>query len=251
MKKLFPMMLDAPETKSIVFSIPYWLFSFLILPDLLSLSTILTRGQPYEIWLEIGYHLLNFVLVLFFFFTYLRDSFIILQVHTKEVLKTAGFCAMIATFCKLAGWNLAADSGNFLYADAAAGSFLTTESDLLFFPTAVLYYQPLWGTLCLGLLTPITVSCLLYASVFAPICTSRPWLAYPVMAGSLLLIRLSFAFCLWPIKEELAIYLVQLPVHMIACWSYQKTDTVWTPILMHLFTNLVLAPFVLVLTHLT
>lgn len=245
MKKLFPMMLDAPETKSLVCSIPYWILCFFIFPFLLNFATITHRGQPYEIWLEMGYHLLNFVLILFFFFTYLKDAFLMLQVHTGVILKTAAFCALGAVLLKIGFFSLAMFNKNVQFINAAFGSFLITESDLLFYSTGVIYEQPVWGTLCISLLAPVTVSCLLYASVFAPICTSRPWLAYLVMAGLLLLIRLSFAFCVWPMEEEMAIYLVQLPVHMLACWSYQKTDTVWTPILMHGFSNMIMTPFIM------
>ena len=33
-------------------------------------------------------------------------------------------------------------------------------------------------------------------------------------------------------------YLVQLPVHLLACWAYQKTDNVWTPLFTLAATNL-------------
>jgi membrane protease YdiL (CAAX protease family) len=36
-------------------------------------------------------------------------------------------------------------------------------------------------------------------------------------------------------------YLVHLPIHLLACWSYQKTDNVWTPILSLVTTNLLLS----------
>jgi membrane protease YdiL (CAAX protease family) len=33
-------------------------------------------------------------------------------------------------------------------------------------------------------------------------------------------------------------YLVHLPIHLLACWSYQKTDNVWTPLITLAVTNL-------------
>ena len=226
-------------------AIPYWFFSFFLLPALMQLSTMTSRGSDYEIWLEIGYHILNFVVVLICYLSHLKDTFLMVQVRTKVILKTAFFCALTVALYKLLITYIMIANGNMVWANAAFGSLITNESDLLFYSTAILGYQPLWGTLCLSILAPITVSCLLYGSVFGATCPSRPWLAYPLMAGTILLIRLSMAFCLWPFEEELAIYVVQLPVHMLSCWAYQKTDTIWTPIFLHFFANLILAPFTL------
>ena len=242
MKKLFPPMTETPDISALG-TLPYWLFCFFLLPALMQLSTMATRGSDYEIWLEIGYHILNFVIVIICYFRHLKETFLMVQVRTKMILKTAFFCALIVALYKILITYIFAARGNIIWANAAFGSLISTESDLLFYSTAVLEYQPIGGTLCLSLLSPITVSCLLYGSVFGATCPSRPWLAYPLMAGTILLIRLSMAFCLWPLEEELAIYIVQLPVHMLACWAYQKTDTIWTPIFLHFFCNLVLAPF--------
>lgn len=244
MKKLFPSMSERLDDRALG-GIPYWFFCFFLLPALMQLSTITSRGSDYEIWLEIGYHVLNFILSLCFFLPHLKDTFLMVQVRTKIILKTAFFCALTVALYKLLITYIMTANGNMVWANAAFGSLITNESDLLFYSTAILGYQPLWGTLCLSLLAPITVSCLLYGSVFGATCPSRPWLAYPLMAGSILLIRLSMAFCLWPLEEELAIYVVQLPVHMLSCWAYQKTDTIWTPIFLHFFANLILAPFTL------
>jgi len=244
MKKLFPPMLEKPDARTLG-GIPYWFFCFFLLPSLMQFSTMTSKGSSYEIWLEIGYHVLNFLLVMFFFFSHLKESFLMVQIRTKLVLKTAFFCAVGIAIYKICLPYIFLFLGYYRFSIASFGSMITNESDLLFYSTAVIEAQPLWGTLCMALLTPFTVSCLLYVCVFAGIGTSRTWLAYLLMAGSLLLIRLSMAFCLWPLEEEIAIYIVQLPVHMLACWAYQRTDTVWTPIFLHLFSNLILAPFTL------
>ena len=45
---------------------------------------------------------------------------------------------------------------------------------------------------------------------------------------------------LWRQDVELNImmYVMQLPAHLIACWSYQKTDNIWTPIISLAIVNL-------------
>ena len=44
-------------------------------------------------------------------------------------------------------------------------------------------------------------------------------------------------------------YLVNLPIHLLACWSYQKTDNVWTPIFSLAATNLLLSIVLPLLLH--
>ena len=241
MKKWFPAMLDAPEGYTVGSSVLYWLMAFWVLPFICSLGTINARGQEYEIWMDIGYHVINFLCVFGLFFRYLRESFYMLRANFKLVLGVSAIGAILIIVIKLLCGVVAAISGNVSAMHAAFGTLLTTENDVLFYATAVLEIQPLWGTLCLAILAPVTVSCMLYATVFAPICTSRPWLAYLITALILLLQRLAMTLSLFPLQEELAIFAVQLPVHMFACWTYQKTDTVWTPIIIHVVVNLTMA----------
>lgn len=246
MKEMFPPMIEKPDARVLCSGIPYWFFAYLLFPGLLSLMTVSSSRSQYDSWLEIGYHVVNFLVVLFLFSPYLKDSLLTVQVYTRDVLKTAVSCAVAVAGLKLFVADLCVISGNELFANAAYGSLLTNEADLLFYSTALVIDQPIWGTISLVILAPFTVTCLYYACVFAPICTSRPWLAYLIMALLSLLPRLSVAFCLWPLESEIAIYLLQLPVHLVACWSYQKTDTVWTPIAVHFLSNLFFAGFSLV-----
>jgi hypothetical protein len=103
----------------------------------------------------------------------------------------------------------------------------------------IVYAQPLIGTFCMALLTPFAISGMYYATAFAPICVNRPWLAYIMVAVYLLVPRLLYALNWWLLSEEIMLYLVQLPIHLIACWSYQKTDTIWAPICSLAIVNLV------------
>ena len=38
---------------------------------------------------------------------------------------------------------------------------------------------------------------------------------------------------------KLYVYFLQLPIHLIACWSYHKADTIWAPITCLAIFNLV------------
>lgn len=159
----------------------------------------------------------------------------------KQVLTTAALCATVIVLLKLVILVVSVFCRNEMLTEVSFGLLLTTEADLLYFSTALMAAQPLYGTLCLVLLTPITVSCLFYASLFAPVCTSRPRLAYPVIAIAPVLAHLLLVFSLWSMPQQMTIFVLQIPVHLIACWSYQKTDTIWTLILTHMLSNMVFA----------
>lgn len=244
MHEWFPMMLDEPQPHAVGTGLAYWLFAFLLLPALVSLPLVSGLGltdDGNEIWFEMGYHGINFVVMLLTFFTYLKDSLFTAWLNFKKVFATAAICAAVIIVLKLVILVLSVLTGNTLFADASFGSLLTSEADLMFFSTALIPQQPLWGTLFVVLMAPVTVSCIYYGSIFAPVCTSRPKLAYVLVALVPVLARLAMVFALWSLPQQLAIFLVQIPVHLVACWSYQKTDTIWTPILTHMLSNLVLA----------
>ena len=241
MKRWFPDMIEAPDDRAVTSGVPYWVFAFFLLPLLINLSTITSRGQDYEIWFEIGYHVINFVFVLIVFLPSLRDAFLMVQANTKSFLRTVFACAGVIVVIKMVAYFVALFDGNMPWTNTIWGCLLTNESDLLYYSTAVVHEQPLWGTLCMVVLAPITVSCLLYGAVFAPICVRKPWLAYVVMTVAILAVRLNMAFCLWPLQEEMMIFVVLLPAHLIGCWAYQKTDTIWAPITIHFLSNLLLA----------
>ena len=232
-------MIDRPEGRTIAASLPYWLFAFFFLPFL---DLFFTADLEAAFWVDFVYHLINFIVVLILFIPYLRDSFLTVQIYPKKFFKIVGCCIFVVLVLKvaIADWSYAL--GSALFDGAAFGSWLTTETDLRYYSTSFIAEQPLWGILCVVLMTPVTTACLLYASVFAPISNSRPVLAYVVMTVAFLLIRLAMAFAFWSIEEEVAIFLVQLPIHLVACWAYQQTDTVWAPIAIHTVSNILLTP---------
>lgn len=121
---------------------------------------------------------------------------------------------------------------------AALWVFPMTEASALSLPAVILLKHPVIGMLCMVLLTPLTVSCLFYATVFAPVCANRPRLAYLAMALALMIPRIFNIWWLGNAGFEICTYLLQLPVHLLACWAYQKTDTIWAPIAAHALTNL-------------
>lgn len=240
MKSHFPIMLDRPGTRRIASGITYFLISFYAFPLVGMMFAQDASQELYGAWIDIFYHLCNFVITILIFRRYLADSFLNVQVYTKVFWSTVGICTAAVVVLKVVIFGAAYLSQNTLFLNTAFGTLLTSELDLEFFSTALVLEQPIWGTLVLVLVCPFTISCLLYGCIFAPICNNRPRLAYVVMTGILLLIHAVSIFCHWSSDEQIMMFLISLPVHLIACLSYHIADTVWAPIAVHTFSNLIL-----------
>jgi len=239
MKLKIPTWIDPPKSSSVAAGISYWFFAFLCIPFLILLILSGPDSSSQHAWIDIAYHGINFLAALVIFFPYLKESAFTLRFEWKKCLITAVICAVAVTAVKIAISLLSIFLDNWLLFALSDGMLITTEAELLLLPTTLAVEQPIWGTLCLVLLTPLTVSCLFYACIFAPICSNRPWLAYIVTIVTLFIPRLLLVFCFWSFKEQIIIYLVQLPVHMLACLAYHKTNTIWTPIAVHVISNLI------------
>lgn len=245
-RTLFPTMLEQPEKKTIASSLTYWIVAFVVLPFLMILFTADIRNRnDWLVWFEIAYHAFNFAVTMILFCGFLKESFINVQIYFKSFICTVMICLVLVILLKFAVFIAASFAGNEFIGYAAFGSLPTSEMDLLYFSSLLPYYSPVYGTICLVFLAPVTTSCLYYACCFAPICCGRPWRAYLAVAVALLIPRLALVLSVWTLSEELIIYALQLPVHLLLCWAYQKTDTIWTPITVITLSNLLICPIIL------
>lgn len=241
MKSHFPIMLDRPGTRRIVSGITYFIVSFYVFPFVGVLFAQDETQELYGVWIDLFYHLCNFAITVFIFRRYLKDSFLNVQVYPKIFWSTVGIGTAAIVVIKIVIFGAAFLSQNALFLNTAFGTLLTSEMDLEFFSTALALEQPIWGTLVLVLVCPFTIGCLLYGCIFAPICNNRPRLAYAVITGILLLLHGVMIFCRWSSDEQILMFLISLPVHLIACLAYHIADTVWAPIAVHSFSNAIMA----------
>lgn len=231
MKKLFPSMYECPEKPQIFAGLFYCILSFFSLPFLMTLLQIVSeRGPGMQYGYELAFHIINFLVVIVLFREYLTDSFLQVQLDRRKVLTAAGISLLAITV-----WVLLAAVGYVLF--LSYYSYITlfytlpvAELDVFAFTSDLVRDMPLWGTLCTVLLTPVTTACLFYATGFAPAATRKPWLGYLVVALVLLFPRACNAFNFHNLSTELILYLAQLPIHWAACWTYQKSNTVWAPV---------------------
>lgn len=235
MKRLFPEMYDRPGDWMPVPGIAYWVFAFFVLPTWLPMiADGLTNDLVGSSWVDIALHIINGLVVFFMYRTYAVESFLNVQMDTKKFFKTVGLASLVAV-------GIAVEM--YLYpVEAVWDAYPMNESTLLITPGLLVDTLPLYGTLCHVLITPIVVTGLFYVPVFAPMCCRKPWLGY-VMVTLALLVPLVADIMYRDTLDVLGgMFLLQLPIHLIACWSYQKTDTVWAPIatlsIFNLFTSI-------------
>lgn len=239
MKTIFPQMTDCPEGRTIAHSILYDLFAFVFVPYIMYWMVWGMNREYFALsFMELVYHGINFLVAVFLFWRYLADSFSVFSANLKDCMITLFIGVLI-----IIGWGVSVfvlgTSISSRLSDLAALSVLPlSEMDLQLLSSSSLYYRPLFSTICLTLCVPVTVSCLYYATGFAPACGNIPWLGYLLAALIPAVPRLINALTFWDPAEELVIYLWQLPIHLVACWTYQKTDTVWTPIFTLALSNL-------------
>ena len=230
MKRFFPIMNDEPE-KGMQFALfAYWFFAFLLVPLFIPmLADGLWENHQVTSWMEIIYHCLNGVVIVIMLKSYLADSFLNVQLNLKGFLLVVG-TSVLVLLALVTGLRRVLVLGTIDYYPVCEMIVALTSGYLV-------TKQPVFGTLCYSLVVPFAVTGLFYVTCFAPVCRRSRWLGYVVM--TVLLVIPCILDIMWR-KQALVIvvYIMQLPVHWVACWTYQKTDTVWAPIVTVALFNL-------------
>ena len=232
MKQLFPEMYDRPDKWMPVPAMAYWIFAFLILPTWLPLiADGLFNDLVGASWVDIALHIINALVVFAMYRSYAVESFLNVQLDTKKFFIAVGGASLIAV-C-LSVWMY------FFSVGEVWDAYPINELTLLITPGLLVNTMPLFGTLCHVLITPIVVVGLFYVPVFAPMCCRRTWLGYLMVSLALLVPVISDILYRDTMELLGGMYLLQLPSHLLACWSYQKADSVWAPLATLSIFNLV------------
>jgi uncharacterized membrane protein len=229
LQRLFPDMVSAPRTGTIIgtlivsfmiyvffpFALPWW---FSQVADNMRLLA----------WVEIFYLVFCFLTIGILMYAYLKDDFLNLQLDGRNFWKTV-LAAMglmvgyVAVLCMFA-WALGFDVGSVLR------RFPMEHQVAMMSYHYVLDILPGAGTVVLSLVPPMLLLGMHYAVGFAPVCARKQWLGYANIALNLLLVT-AFGI-LWRDQAgmQLASFAMRLPVHLLACWAYQKADNAFAPI---------------------
>ena len=201
----------------------YWIFAFVLIPLFLPMiGDGLWGNRQFSSWLDFVYHAINALAVGAMLRTYFGDSFLNVQLDTSKFFNTVGVA--LSLMLPLAGLL------HFLRIPVVVDAYPINEMGVAVSSGVMVAELPVFGTLCHVLFTPVTVVGLFYTVAFAPACCYKPWLGY-LAVTALLMLPPAFDI-LWRGEAEyvMQVFLLQLPMHLIACWSYQKADTVWAPL---------------------
>ena len=221
MKRFFPLMNDRPDAFMPFAAFGYWIFAFVLIPIFMPLigDGLWTnlRAAP---WLDFVYHAINAFVVVCMFKTYFGDSFLNVQLYPGKFFKTVGVALLLMLILVVSLFSV----------PWTVDAYPVSELDIAVSSGLMVEHLPLFGTLCYTLFTPVAVVGLFYVVGFSPMCCRKPWLGY-LMVTFLLILPAAFDI-LWRDSAEfmVPIFLLRLPMHWIACWTYQKADTVWAPI---------------------
>lgn len=239
MRKKLPVLMDAPETQVIGVTALYSILCFFSLPFILLLLLGGFENNLTAIsWYEIVFHVVNFAVMVGLFREYLQDSLDTLRICAKEVVHTIEIAVGLVVGVMLVWFALLRLTDWGMFYIASFGTVPMSEMDLFSLSADVVCANPIFGTLCMVVLTPVTVSCIYYAVGFVPAFNVRPWLGYLVVAAAIAFPRICNAVTYWDPAQQMVSYFAHLPIQLIACWAYRRTDTIWTPIILHAITNL-------------
>lgn len=242
MDKMFPPMYSKPEKIQTISLIPFWAWAFVFIPIYMPyIGFGLWEQWEVSVWLEIVYHVINGVGILFLMWSYLKEEWFMvttdIRFYLNHVAQTVGL--ILGTELVLL-FTLHFCGVNIAY---MLESLPSVEMSVSHTPLFVVELQPVFGTIALSVFSPISICGLFYCLGFAPVCYKKTWPAYLCIAVITLIPPV--IDILWRGEAALVLsgYLVNLPIHLLACWSYQKTNNVWTPIATLMITNLLVAVF--------
>ena len=239
MKKLFPPMYDCPEWQQVMMGGFYWVVYFFLLPALLNLIWMAIAPTDFVYaWICVAYYVLNALAVAWIFWDYLKESFWIFRYSLGSSFKTIlwGLLALavlqIPVFLVYAGGDLGCyvkDISPFPVADTLFQ--VSPKASMDFYPGLS---APFFVTL-----VPFTMSALYLTVGFAPATVKYRRRGYLIVAA------LAWVSCLFihlysrDLNGLQRTFFVVLPFWLCGCWVYQKTDTIWVPMIFHAAVNLI------------
>ena len=240
MNKLFPPMYSRPKKGMLFIMAVYGLFAFLVIPiGWMPLFGVgLWETPTWIAWLEIAYHVINAAVMGALIADCLKDGWFMMSLDWRGSLKHVGLtiglmlAVLVQQIAFLFPWGV------------PVGFSLETlpvvEMSVSLTPGYFAASRPVWATASMVLCSPIAVCGLFYALGFAPLCVKdKPVLAYINVALITAVPAIIDILCRQQADYVVIEYLMKLPAHLIACWSYQKTDNIWTPLLSLAAVNLI------------
>lgn len=238
MNKVFPTMYSRPPKGMLFAIIAYWFIGFVMVPMWMPFMGLGLWEKPELIaWLEIAYHVMNAAAMAMMLKECLEEGWFLMTTDWQGTLKYIGLtiglmlAVLVQQIATLFVWGYPISY--------CFNGLPVVEKCVSLTPYYLAEVRPVFGTISMVICSPIAVCGLFYALGFAPLCVKeKPVLAYLNVA--LITAIPAVIDILWrqEIELNIIIYMMHLPAHLIACWSYQKTDNVWTPLVSLAVVNL-------------
>ena len=230
-------MYSRPKTAALLSIISFWAWAFVLVPWWLPFMSLgLWSDSVFGSWLDISYHTFNGVVTIVLLKNYLKDEWFMVTTdvgyYFGHGLLAAGLMIVVTAAQIGFLWFSGVDV---LY---MLNGLPVTEMAVAQSAGYLVSCNPVFGTACMVIFTPVCLCGLFYAVGFAPVCGKRPLLAY--LAVALVILLPALLDIVWRGESALvmAVYLLQLPIHLLACWAYQKTDNIFTPMIALSIMNL-------------
>lgn len=232
----FPLMLEPPPGPRAAAATVAWGFFMLGIPSVTKLVLIFT-GDVFAVrqGIEIAGSIVFALMMVLIYRDYLADSFMNVQMDPKKFITT------VAIACAL------------MIAAAVVLTIVVGEEVLMVIPikefilweweATLVTSSPVISILVLAVCAPVAISCMYYTVGFSLMCANSSKWAYVIVSAVLFapyLFRVTFHGVM---DFEWQTYLMRLPLYLVACWAYQRTDSIWAPIVCHAVTNLLFCLF--------
>lgn len=203
----------------------YWAFQLLALPTLMVVGSRWLDLRLSEVWLNICFFLLNLVCVLAIFFRYFFNSIR----HFAENIKSCLTTAVIGFFLYYGSSILVNCLVIRAYPD-----FLNVNNLSIQF---MLQQEYVLMTLCTVFFAPIAEEILYRGLVFGHLRMKNRILAYIISAAVFCSIHVTGYIGYYPVDLLLLCFLQYVPAGVFLAWSYERSGTICTSILIHIAVN--------------
>lgn len=242
MKKIFPEMTERVSSGHVFAIFVFWVLCFVLLPFILPTVIYgLENDIELQSWVEGIYHVVNGIAMISLLRNHISDSTFRMRKNLKNFIAVIGITLGLMLMVRYAEATLIP----MIYPNIISiyDVYPMSEFEVLITAGYMVSSNPIFGTLCVTIFAPVAITGFFYASGFAPVCCKRPWLAYIMVSVLLLLVTGFDIFWRGLYYGVFSTYLLRLPIHLLACWSYQKTNNIWAPIISLALFNLITSIF--------
>ncbi len=209
----------------LTFGLVYIALQLFVLPLVLTWGNWLL-GSPLSIAsLNFIFFALNFLVITVVYRDFLGKNFKVLVRNPWQVLRFAGAGLMLYWIASFAvGYGIMKVCPDFFNANDMSISQMTKEN----------YTLMSFGTI---ILVPVVEETLYRGVVFGGIYDKSPVLAYVVSTAIFSVIHILAYVSTYTPLQLLLSFIQYLPAGICLAWSYEKADSIWAPILIHIAVN--------------